>query len=112
MQTKSQLLQDFYNAYHNWLENGADIEDVTFSRGTGLCSNLTSYLSDWLDFEIQEDFTTFKKVRLELIQQFHDADLDPQFPFNGGESVCYDFEAQKDLSYLNPKRIQWVKEHL
>lgn len=53
-QTQSQLLKDFYNAYHTWLEKGAEIEEGTFSRGTGLCANLLSYSCDMLDFDIKK----------------------------------------------------------
>lgn len=112
MKTQSQLLKDFYNAYHAWLENGADIGDLNFYRGVGLCGNLLNYSCNKLDFNIKKDLTSFKMAKFELIDQFDNADLDTKYPFNDGNCGPYDREASEDSSYLNPKRIQWVKDHL
>lgn len=105
--TQSKELTEFYQAYKKWLEEGAPAERPFF-RYWGLCSNFTAWAHDYGAMNRQTIFT----VGRELTQQFADAGLDIFMPFNamkGGDN--YTEEAASHQTHLNPKRIQWVKEH-
>jgi hypothetical protein len=93
---QSQKLTDFYNAYNNWLNDGAPAHEL-FSRETGLCSCIIMWLPGYLQI-------------IEMRSQFAAASLSTCYPFNE-EFDDYLADTNKG-AHLNPKRIQWVKDHL
>lgn len=91
----SKTLKEFYSAYATWLDFGAP-NFKPFSRAAGLCTNLFV-------------FTKNRDAYAEMESQFNDAGLDSNYPF-GGEEDYMDRSAARQ-QHLNPKRIEWVKEH-
>ena len=89
-------LKEFYQAYAAWLDAGAP-DNKPFSRAVGLCANLTRFA------DAPDD------LRREMIGQFKAAGLDSRYPFGSevGYYIFYIFAKQ----HLNPKRIEWVREH-
>lgn len=95
MQNKT--LQQFYNDYAAWLDAGAP-EGQPFVRSQGLCINLW----DWSEHNVNLD--------IELSNQFKDAGLDEDYPFNVNGNDHHR-ETDSELMHLNPLRIKWVKDH-
>ncbi|AXH72680.1 MAG: hypothetical protein [Caudoviricetes sp.] len=96
---QSRELTKFYNAYHDWLMNGAPIHDI-FSRCAGLCHNLTLYC---VRNKIDKNFSK------QMGKQFEKAGLDKEYPFGEEQYInCF----MNDTSHLDPNRIAWVKAHL
>lgn len=89
-------LQQFYNAYAAWLDAGAP-QGQSFLRGTGLCHNLGKFGGD-------------RDAYIEMTRQFEAAGLDYRYPFNDGEGDYMTHSGQED-HYINPLRVQWVKDH-
>lgn len=89
-------LQQFYNDYDAWLDAGAP-EGQPFSRIQGLCRNLW----DWSGYD--------NRLQAEMRVHLKKVGLNPAYPF-GGDDV-YDDESLNATMHLNPKRIQWVKDH-
>jgi hypothetical protein len=96
--SQSPELTAFYRAYAAWLDAGAPEVNVCFHRGIGLCGNLGSYAQ-------RHGFDT-ATLGDELDLQFNGE----AYPFNADE-VEYDYEADCDTSYLNPRRVAWVRAH-
>lgn len=98
MSMQSSKLTQFYRAYQAWLDAGAP-QHQPFYREVGLCENLGKYLHysepDILDEMLEQFRKRLKKIK---------------YPFNkNGED--YMAEACGLKSYLNKKRLEWVKEH-
>ena len=89
-------LQAFYQAYAAWLDAGAP-NGQPFYRSSGLCSNLTRFTDDW------------EPLLNAMIDQFKEAGLDHEYPFNGEES--YYTHCQYGTQYVNPYRVEWVRKH-
>lgn len=87
-------LQQFYNDYAAWLDAGAP-EGRPFDRGYGLCHNLGKFAD--------------RDAHIEMTRQFEAAGLDIDYPFTGRYQFETDFD--NETMHLNPKRIQWVKDH-
>jgi len=103
----SPKLQEFYNAYLEWMQFGAPVMGVNnpfgFTRDCGLCSNyIMGFLGSCWAIAIEE--------LEELKQQFRDAGLDDEYPFNS-DSLHYYNEICLNASWLNEKRIAWVEQH-
>ena len=97
---QSSKLTVFYNAYHDWLMNGAPIHNI-FSRKYGLCRNLNRFY-DYGDYK-------YDPYLHEMRNQFFYACLNTEYPF--GEDRYYNsFTSQ--TAHLDPNRIAWVKAHL
>lgn len=111
----SKDLQDFYNAYAQWLRDGSAIDDESYGLGSfrrvyGLCANLVRWCrKNGIDFDSDSDY----HICDELTQQFVDAGLDRRTPFNsvlaGGRS--YTAEVKSNSCHLNEARRQWVFDH-
>jgi len=97
---QSEELTEFYTSYLAWLEEGAPAEP--FSRQEGLCWCL-NYFAVHCDYDAE-------KLLDEMCDQFREADLSVRYPFHRDGS---EFSNERTLAacHLNPKRIQWVKEH-
>jgi len=92
--SQSKELTQFYQEYKAWLDTGAP-QDKPFRRDRGLCNNMDLYMN----------FDT--NVYIELSDQFSKAGLDNVFPFDECDAYMLD-----DNCHLNPKRIQWVTDHV
>ena len=92
----NKLLQAFYNAYAAWLDAGAP-QYEPFCRESGLCHNLGKFGGD-------------RDAYIEMTRQFEAAGLDYRYPFNDGEADYMVHIGQED-HYINPLRVQWVKDH-
>lgn len=73
----NQYLQDFYQAWWDWVEGGCGDNEYGFTVEMGLCSALCAYsdLMGWTDEEFHEKYST-------MVYQFHQCFLNPIFPFN------------------------------
>lgn len=89
-------LQDFYNDYAAWLDKGAPHKQP-FYRDAGLCYNLGRFGGD-------------RDAYIEMGRQFEAAGLDYMYPFNDDNDDYLSHTRQQD-HYINPLRIQWVKDH-
>ena len=103
---QSKELTCFYQAYLDWLENGCKPNSV-FHTGFGLCRCLVDYLIKVRDYSRNQAWY----VKKEMQDQFQEAGLDSLFPFSNGMRVPYIEESENFRMHLNPRRIQWVKEH-
>lgn len=90
----SEQLKAFYKAYAAWLDAGAP-QCFPFKRHEGLCYNLRK----WSDCN--------EELSGELLDQFVDADLDWEYPFDGN----WDNYSGDDYKHLNPARVSWVRKH-
>lgn len=98
MSVQSKELTYFYRQYKKWLDNGAP-DKKPFHRSVGLCSSLI-------------DVLTFEEIDLideELKDQFIFCGLSYVYPF--GEDN-FDIRMGNNTQHLDPKRIQWVEDHL
>lgn len=100
----NQTLQNFYDAYGEWLQKGAPTSAAVFSRSFGLCKNLIDYIV------MLHGYEGVGNVLKEMAQQFTDAGLSDEYPFGGIDQYCSDQNA--DLMHLNPERCKWVFEHM
>lgn len=94
--------------YREWYE-AADgtIETTWFSPSSGLCQNLEKYcVARGWDILICHDLLSIME------QQFKDAGLDREFPFNGGSHTSYRIENQTKSMHKNEKRLAFVKSKL
>lgn len=90
----SEQLKAFYKAYAEWLDAGAPHSE-TFDRTCGLCNALEEFSE--CDY----------KLLKEMQQQFTDAGLNWDFPFDEGwKAYHYD-----DNKHLNASRVEWVRKH-
>lgn len=87
-------LRDFYIAYAAWLDAGAPDRDP-FERSKGLCYSLDHW--SHYNFDLSE----------EMQQQFTDAGLCWEYPFDHGHRAYFD----DDKKHLNPARVAWVRKH-
>lgn len=94
---QSKELTEFYIALQEWLDHGAD--SVSFHREYGLCDNLAVYHG------------IYAKVIDEMKEQFTSENLHRVYPFNE-DSTEFDEECETSTCYKNPKRLQWIKDHL
>ncbi|WBF77867.1 hypothetical protein W70_73 [Escherichia phage W70] len=90
----SEQLKAFYKAYAAWLDEGAPDRDP-FNRRKGLCYSL----DHWPDYNFD--------LSEEMQQQFTDAGLCCEFPFDKGR-YTYHKDTKK---HLNPARVAWVRKH-
>ena len=96
------LLSKFYRDLQEWIDKGCP-SHPKFITYQGICGQLDNY------FPYREDRGTWERMRYELKSQFTNAGMDRIYPF-GGE-VLYDIELNAETLYLDPKRLQWVKDH-
>ncbi|WP_244832349.1 hypothetical protein [Caballeronia sp. TF1N1] len=100
---QSELLTAFYQAYLWWLTLGAN-EDMGFSRYHGLCGALRQ----WANRNAQIEY---RQLSDEMRMQFSWERLDFLHPFHP-TTQDYNREVDRGEAHLNPKRIQWVKDHV
>ena len=96
MTKQSEKLTQFYQAYAQWLDDGAP-QDAPFTRTCGLCYNL------------RKSSKSLKLLK-EMWEQFTSAGLHEDWPFHNS-FIEYDQEGNADKCHLNPKRNAWVREH-
>lgn len=102
-------LKDFYKAYADWLRAGApEINDNTFTRLNGLCSNLTRWCR-WNEISTYDAFC----IRNKMKHQFVCNGLNARIPFNNRAMgmMGYTQESALSLCHLNEQRRQWVFDH-
>lgn len=100
-----ELIQEFYNALGKWIDEG--FPPSPFSKGVGLCGNLTRYGKEvhglYIDLILEIRWQTMN-------EEFKQKGLVINYPFN--ETVWeYDYESDNLLCYQNPNRIQWIQDH-
>ena len=89
--------RQFYRDIQKWINEGMKDHPI-FHKFVGLCSTY-HYWSSYTGNEIHDIKTDFET-----------AGLHPYFPFN--ENLRdYDKERIADLTYMNPLRLAWIKEH-
>lgn len=98
---QTDLLTQFYRAYAGWLDAGAP-EGMGFSRYHGLCGALRQ----WGRHKVE-----YPKLGKELQEQLEARHTSFLHPFHELSSQ-YNMEADRGACHLNPKRIQWVREHV
>lgn len=106
--TPAEVLQAFYNAYAKWLGMGApghtQVDGFEPMRSRGLCGNLSIFgLQPRVDYAGRVGAETLMK------QQFKDAGLDPNHPFES--STMYWLRVVDGSVPECPNRIKWVQEH-
>lgn len=101
--TQSKELGLFYQALWDWIQSNFLNNPNEFEANCGLCSAI------W-DWHVAKDFTHESGVSLkeEMKQQFEDAGLDIQYPF---DAQSWDY-ANTVNKFTNPKRLAWIKNHL
>lgn len=101
-------LKAFYNAYNDWVEQGAITTHSTFDRAEGLCFNLTKWAR-------QQGLPAVELVDT-LKGEFVSTGLDEEFPFDvtdyWGRSPTFVDARLAAAQHLNPKRMAWVKAQL
>lgn len=95
-------LAEFYEAYSDWIDDGAP-EGEPFSRRVGLCGSVCLYLkSKGCNFRERE-------VALLLMRkQFIKAGLSRDYPFNNADNSYY-LESIDGAIHTNKNRMAWVK---
>jgi hypothetical protein len=105
--TPEQLLLEFYKAYLDWVGRNAP-ELKPFTKGTGLCHNFAEF--------IRSNYTNsnfhIKDCTITLKDQFREANLDVEYPFNEGDDESYAYDVDCGMAHLNPARIQWVRDRV
>ena len=89
--------RQFYREIQKWISEGMKDHPI-FHKDVGICSayHLWGHLNNNKIHDINADFET--------------AGLDSVFPFN--ETLRdYMKELKTDSTYMNPRRIAWIKEH-
>lgn len=104
----SDNLRAFLTAYLEWAENCDDpnyVGKFTFCKYAGLCDNFEQFC-----FETNAPYGSYRNNDLyhELEKDFED---DTDYPFND-DWEDYDTEADYGESYLNDKRLDWIKSKL
>lgn len=95
----SPKLAAFYRDLNIWIKTG--MQGREFKPYFGLCDNLPHYHRDGTDQER-------KDLQNELGNQFKDAKLHADYPFNQNrEEFLHD--GNKQLHYENPARLAWVQ---
>lgn len=96
-------LKQFYRAMQEWIDGGCKEDNqYGFIPQIGLCNNLINF-TQVTEGDYKEDFLE------EMKQQFHEAGLDKDLPFN--ENISYVLERDKGIRYKNLQRLAWVKQH-
>lgn len=96
----------FYQAYFAWLNSGA-LKGYLFDYSGGLCWQLTVWC-DNCRISKQERNQMLDIMRNDFIR----AGMHEDFPFNDGLHFAFMRECEQRATHLNPKRIQWVKDHV
>lgn len=96
-------LKSFYVAMQEWIDAGCpEGNQYRFILQVGLCTNL-------INFTLVTEEGYKEDTLEEMRQQFHEAGLDRDLPFN--ENISYLFERDKGIMYKNPQRLAWIKQH-
>lgn len=103
---QSKILTQFYYAWLEWRDAGAE-EHPVFDCNSGLCLQLIRYMRA-VHPEINKRM--YDEMH-EIDVQFFEANLCPVMPFNDAE-LTYLSECFAKTTHLNPKRIQWVRDHV
>lgn len=95
-------LAEFYEAYSDWIDAGAQ-EGDPFSRRVGLCASLCLHLKG------KGCNPREREVALFLMKsQFTKAGLSRDYPFNNADNSYY-VEGIDGKIHTNKNRIAWVK---
>lgn len=89
--------RQFYRDLQKWISGGMKSHSI-FHKNVGLCStyHLWGHLNKNKIHDIETDFET--------------AGLNPTYPFNENR-LDYNEEKAADSTYINPRRLAWIKEH-
>ncbi|APU03150.1 hypothetical protein HOR51_gp09 [Ralstonia phage phiAp1] len=99
------LLTKFLRDYLDWVEDGAP--DDRFDKSNGLCDNL----NDWARENV-ETVGARSHLRQLLRGLFIRADLDLEYPFDGGQRGNYLLAASTGTQHLNHKRIAFCRNSI
>ena len=102
MNTSSPILQAFYQAYYQWLQN--PIEHPIFKQHFGLCLALSLYVYDVWPYQANS------AILNEMVDQFENAGLSPTYPFNI-DNTDFVNEMLSLKTHLNRRRRAWVYRH-
>lgn len=105
----SQRLYNFLSEYICWVDSGAVMEDTSFSREFGLCSNALYFYEEHTSF----DYPKGNDLRNEL-QEVLAADFngDALTPFNDRHIEAYHIESRKHMCHENRDRLMWVRQKI
>lgn len=98
------VLHDFYTQYLAWTAAGAH-QDAPFNQRAGLCSNFNDFLHRKYS-HVDHHYRAILRAKLQ--QQFIDAGLHHNYPFNPGGEEEYDGEFDMQAMHMNPRRLAWV----
>lgn len=97
------ILNKFFVDMAFWIEDGC-LDSQIFSTQSSLIENLLNYCN-------LNGFNVFWDL-LEIMQnQFMEAGLNPEFPFNCGKEDVYLKELEVTGLYNNKMRVEWVFNH-
>ena len=94
-------LDKFYQEFQAWIDCQYPRHEI-FTPYCGLCYNARRWA--WAHNE------SGVEASLALKEQFRQAGLNEEFPFNEG-MFHFDFEARNNKLYTNQQRLKWVAEH-
>jgi len=93
----SPTLKSFYKDMQAWITSG--MQTHQFRQDRGLCSNLVAIYCREMPRKARDE------VFFELLDQFKDAGLNDDFPFNGDPEEF----TNEHKRYENPARLAWVQ---
>ena len=94
-------LDKFYQEFQAWIDSGFSNSTI-FTPIYGLCGNALR----WARAHNLAHIEFLNSLK----EQFLDAGLDYEYPFNE-DYADYDHESWSDSLYTNEKRLKWVKDH-
>ncbi len=100
----SDQLKQFYMALQFWISGGMKVHPY-FQRKKSLCFQLTAYC-------VNNRFKPQVSLKLgdEMDDQFLDANLNTNTPFNANEEA-YFIEQASGTHYENQARLDWITHH-
>lgn len=97
---QSEDLTAFYQAYLEWVEDGApERNGLGFCRMFGLCHNASKYAMN----RLRDD----QSIWFEMQAQFKGVGLEEYYPFGGREAYISEDDCTK-----NYQRMKWVRDHV
>ena len=112
-------LQEFYNSYQAWLDNGA-LDGNPYSRRDGLCHAIHLFVNrkhehgenPWFSQNIMREFLC-GEMQEQFMRDLSEDDGYPEliavYPF--GLATTYSAEKVRATAHLNLKRRAWVRKH-
>jgi hypothetical protein len=101
------MLREFYEAYLQWVHDGAEEMAKGYSRYTGLCGNVGS-LSQYYHIP----YSVCVQLDDEMKAAFEADGLDGSYPFNDGDQGNFNEETGFGLAHKNEFRLAWLRKQI